>query len=164
MTTVFTPAYCDANCGCDKIWFDAVSQNAHWLGAAFFVVALAALCGKWITWWAAAAVVIVYAIPKECWIDPATEPVGWGGGAASGGCDGEDLGFYIAGTAVAVIVVYFSQIKGSMWPWPPHCPCCSRAASDDTDEEEELLRQAHERVRQQAQREKELELTGLRHD
>jgi hypothetical protein len=161
-----------------------VSQNAHWLGAFAFVVGLPVLCGKWITWWAVIAVVFVYAPIKECAIDPHTEPAGWSSAEANGTCDGEDFGFYVAGAVLGLVVIYFSQLHGSMWPWPARCrPCCppSRAEEaeyslccgnvrltfeleDDDPRLTHRLQRERERVELLQRRDKELQTTGLRHD
>lgn len=175
--STFTKEFCDTNCACDSVWFDAVSQNAHWLGGMLFVVGLVILCGKWITWWSV-LVFTIYVVVKECAIDPATEPAGWDG--RSGGCDGEDIGFYMTGVVLGVIVVYFSQLPGTTWPWPPRCrPCCPPREKEtdiccgfidldpDSEEEEDdpiMQRQVRERAELLYQRRKELEAMGLAHE
>lgn len=142
-----------------------------------FVIGLPVVAGKWITWWGA-ALFTLYAAIKEFAIDPYTEPAGWGGGADAG--DGDDFGFYMVGVVLGLIVVYFSQLKGSMWPWPPRCrPCCPPTAEEDAEytyccglvDDDSQIQSVGQRVRDAQERadllqrgQKELEMTGLRHD
>lgn len=145
-----------------------------------FVIGLALLCGKWITWWAA-GVFMVYAAIKEFAIDPATEPSGWDHGPGVG--DSTDFLFYFVGVLLGVLVVYFSQLRGSMWPWPPRCrPCCPPSKREDnsyvlccgcisegysSDDEEsdprlqKRLREERERLELWRQSRAELQLLGL---
>lgn len=147
----FTDDWCDANCGCDQWWFNFVSQNAHWAGGALFVVGVPMLFGKWITWWAA-VVFTIYAAVKEYAIDPATEDPKFAGSGD------QDFAFYIVGVILGLIVVYISQLKGSMWPWPARCwPFCPPTPEEDAElgiccgasNEEQLFTENHPFVRRQ---------------
>jgi len=124
----FTIAYCDTNCGCDRVWFDFVAQMAHWLGGALFTSGIPLLCGKWITWWAALAY-FVWSIIKEWAIDVATEADSIQGSA------GKDFGFAVVGIFVGVLAISLSQLPGSMWPWTPRCkPCCPPTRQEEDED------------------------------
>lgn len=126
--SIFTDSYCDENCGCDAWWFNVVSQNAHWLGGFAFTSGVPLLFGKWITWFAA-IVYTVYSAVKEYYIDETFE------NATFRGSNTQDFGFALAGIVLGLIVVYFSQLRGTMMPWPPRCrPCCSLSVDEEDDD------------------------------